>query len=470
MTLTAPAPEALQELQTGFRGELMQPDSGGYDDARRVFNAMIDRRPALIAHCSGVADVIAAVRFGAANDLPIAVRGGGHAVTGHAVCDGGIVIDMRGMKGMRVDPEAKTVWAQAGLTWGEFDHETQAFGLATTGGRMSETGIAGLTLGGGSGWLERKHGFTCDNLISVELVTGDGRLVRASEDENPELYFGLHGGGGNFGVATAFEYRLHEVGPIVYGGIMMFPAPRAPEVLRAYRDFIADAPGEVGGGCAFLTAPPEEFVPEEARGKQVLGVIVAYFGPVEEGEKAFAPIRELGPAVEMVQPMPYVAVQQLTDPGNPPGMQNYWKGDFVDELTDEAIDTLCEHAAKVPSPLTALLVLPMGGAIATPPRETPLIDRDAAFDIHYLSLWPDPGDTERNIDWTRETFTAMRPHATGGLYLNFTASEDEGLIRAAFREHTDRMVALKDEWDPQNLFRLNQNIKPSQPAMSPQIA
>jgi FAD/FMN-containing dehydrogenase len=458
------APEAVAELEASFRGEIVRPDSAGYDEARKIFNAMIDRRPALIARCSGVADVIEAVRHARANDLQIAVRGGGHGVPGYAVCDDGIVIDMRPMKGIRVDPAARTARAQAGCNWGDLDRETQAFGLAVTGGRMSDTGIAGLTLGSGSGWLERKYGLTVDNVISADVVTADGELVTASATANPELFWGLRGGGGNFGIVTEFEYRLHPVGPLVYAGMWGYPAERAKEIMRVYRDFIEAAPDDIGGCLAFLTAPPEPFVPEEVRGTQMLAVVVFYAGPAEEGEDAFGPLREqLGdPAVDVVQPMPYTALQQMIDPGNPPGLQQYWKAGFLHELGDEAIEALAEKAWTVPSPLTAILFLPMGGAIArVPDGETPLGQRDAGWNYHLLSMWPDPAENESQIAWTREFASVLEPYATGGFYPNMQVDEGQAALAGAYGpEKWEQLVELKGAWDPENVFCLNQNIKP----------
>ncbi|MDQ4126486.1 MAG: FAD-dependent oxidoreductase, partial [Actinomycetota bacterium] len=317
---------AIQGLAANFRGELIRPDDDGYDSARAVFNAMIDRRPALIARCTGVADVIAAVNFARANELVVAVRGGGHSVPGYAVCDGGIVIDLSPMKGVWVDPEARTARAQAGLTWGEFDRETQQFGLAVTGGRVTHTGIAGQTLGSGSGWLERKYGLTCDNLLSAEVVTADGQFLKASEEENEDLFWGLRGGGGNFGIVTSFEYRLHPVGPIVLGGMLLYSFSKAKELLHFWRDFIEEAPDELSVTPAILTAPPAPFVPELLKGQLAAGLIVCYAGPPEEGGEVVGPLREFGPPeVDLVQPMPYTVVQTLVDPANPPGRRNYWK-------------------------------------------------------------------------------------------------------------------------------------------------
>ncbi|MFN2617818.1 MAG: FAD-binding oxidoreductase [Thermoleophilaceae bacterium] len=453
---------ALTDLRTSFAGRLLTPDEPGYDDARAVFNAMIDRRPSLIAQCTGAADVIAAVALAREQGLELSVRGGGHSVAGHAVCDGGLVVDLTPMKGVRVDPEKRTAWVQAGMTWGEVDRETQAFGLAVTGGRVPSTGVAGLTLGGGSGWIERKCGFTVDSLISVELVTADGRLVIASEEREPELFWALRGGGGNFGIVTGFEFRLHEVGPVVYGGMLLFGIEAAVDLLKAYRGFMEDAPDEICGAAAVLCAPPEEFVPAEVRGKPVFGVIACYVGPVEAGERAFAPLREWDPALDLLGPMPYTAVQQLIAPGNPPGMNHYWKAGFIQELTDEAIETFVAHAADVSSPLTANIMLPMGGALARVPDEaTPLAYRDAGWNYHILSQWPDPADAERNVAWTRRFDQAMGAYAHEGVYVNFVAEPPENVIEASFGpEKYARLVAVKDRFDPGNVFHNNTNIAP----------
>jgi FAD/FMN-containing dehydrogenase len=456
--------EVFGELRADFRGELLRARDDGYDAARAVFNGMIDRRPALIARCAGVADVISAVNFARENGLLLAVRGGGHSVPGYAVVDGGVVIDLSPMKGVWVDPESKTARAQAGLLQGELDRETQAFGLAVTGGRVSHTGIAGLTLGGGSGWIERKFGFAVDNLISADVVTADGRFVRASAQENEDLFWGLRGGGGNFGIVTSFEYRLHPVGPIVLGGMLVYPAEQAREVLRFYRDFIEEAPDELGGGCAFVVAPPEPFVPEHVQGTQVLAVVVCYVGPVEDGEAAIRPLTDARPpALDMVQPMPYTVVQSLTDAGNPHGMQNYWKAGFLEELPDEAIDAFVEQAQKATSPQTTVLLMPMGGALArVPDEETPLGLRDSAFNFHAISMWTDPADPERHIRWARDITEAMQPWTSERTYLNFIGDEGEERVRTAYDpEKFSRLVALKDKYDPDNLFRLNQNIKPT---------
>lgn len=448
-----------------FRGELLRAGDAGYDEARRVFNGMIDRSPALMVRCADADDVAAAVRVAREQDVPLTVYGGGHGVTGSAVCDGGICIDLRGMKEIDVDPGRSTVRVGGGVTWGELDAATQEHGLAVTGGRVSTTGVAGLTLGSGSGWLERKLGFTCDSLIEAEVVTADSRRVQASERENPELFWGLRGGGGNFGVVTTFHFRLHPVGPIVLGGLLMHPAAAARDLVRFWRDFMLGAPNEVGSGVAFITAPPEEFVPEPVRGQPVVGVVVLYAGDPAEGERVLQPLRDFGPpGMDMVQPMPYVAVQQLLDPANPHGMHNYWSGDFLAELPDEAVDVLVERATKPVSPLSQMILIAGGGAIAAVDEDaTAFGQRTAPFNLHYLSMWAEPDDSTRNVTYTRALADAMKPWTTGRVYLNFIGDEGPGRVEAAFGpDKYARLQALKKEWDPTNLFRHNQNITPAE--------
>jgi FAD/FMN-containing dehydrogenase/pimeloyl-ACP methyl ester carboxylesterase len=448
----------------GFGGEIVGRGHPAYDELRRVFNGMIDRRPALIARCTDAQDVSAAVGFARASGVPVSVYGGGHNVTGNAVCEDGVTVDLRPMKAVEVDPETRTCRAEAGLTWGELDAVTQEHGLAVTGGRMSTTGLGGLVLGGGSGWIERKCGYAVDNLLSVEIVTADGQVLTASERENPDLFWGTRGGGGNLGVVTSFEFRLHPIGPTVLGGLLMYPAPMAAAVLGNFRDVMADAPDEVGSAVALLTAPYEDFVPEPVRGHPVVGVIVCCAGPLEQGEQALRPLREFGPpAIDMVGPMPYVAIQQLIDHGYPAGMRNHWTGDFLAELPGEAIEVLCRFHLSKPSPLTQILMLPGGGASARVPDGTMAIgQRRAPFNIHITSLWTDRADDDANIAWTRELSAAMKPFTTGRVYVNFIGDEGEDRVVAAFgREGYARLQALKDRYDPDNLFRSNQNVKPS---------
>jgi FAD/FMN-containing dehydrogenase len=446
-----------------FSGQQLAPGDDGYDRARSVFNGMIDRSPSLIATCVSAADVAAAIAWARASDLPISVYGGGHSVQGSAVLDGGLCVDLRGLRDIVVDPDSATAQVGGGCTWGELDAATQVHGLAVTGGRVSTTGVGGLALGSGSGWLERRLGFTCDNLLEAQVVTADGQVVTASETEHPDLFWALRGGGGNFGVVTRFTLRLHPIGPIVFGGMLMYPAPMGAAVLRNFRDFVADAPDEVGGGVAFITAPPIEMVPEPARGKPAVGVIVAWTGPLEEAERVLAPLLEFGPpAFAQVGPMPYLALQQMLDDANPHGMQNYWTADFFDELPDEAVETLASLATAPVSPLSQVIIVPGGGAVARVPEDaTAFGERQAAFNIHYLSMWPDPADTEANIAHTRTLATALKPWTTGAVYLNFIGDEGSERIESSFGEaKLARLRATKAEWDPDNVFRHNQNIAP----------
>jgi FAD/FMN-containing dehydrogenase len=448
----------------GFKGTLLYPGHDGYDDARKVFNGMIDRRPAVIARCTDSRDVVAAVGLAKAEGLALTVYGGGHSVTGSAVCDDGLCVDLRGMKGITIDVAAATARAEAGLTWGELDEATQAHGLAVTGGRVSTTGIGGFALGSGSGWLERKLGFTCDNLVRAEIVTADGREVIASETENPDLFWAIRGGGGNFGVVTAFHLKLHAIGPIVFGGMLMYPPAEGPSLFRFWRDFMVKAPDEVGSGLAFICAPPEEFVPEPVRGHPVIGVVVCYSGDPDEGPEVLSPLLSFGPpALSMVQPMPYVAVQRLLDPANPKGMLNYWTGDFYDELPDDAVDVLVNKAGRPVSPLTQIIVVPGGGAISRVDDDAMAFgQRQTSWNIHYLSMWADPADTERNIAYTKELAGAMKPWSTGRVYLNFLGDEGQDRIASGFgAEKYARLRQTKAVWDPTNLFHHNQNIPPA---------
>jgi len=449
----------------GFGGVLTHPQDPGYDEARQVFNGMIDRRPAVIARCTSADDVAAVVLMARREGLDMTVRGGGHGVTGAAIADGAVCCDLRGMKGITIDLEARTARVEAGVLWGELDAATQEHGLAVTGGRVSSTGVAGLALGSGSGWIERSFGYTCDNLIEAEVVTADGRQVVASERVNPGLFWGLRGGGGNFGIVTAFHFRLHPLGPIVLGGMLIYPAAMANDVVRFYRDFMATAPDALGTGLAFLTAPQTDFVPEPVRGEPVIGVICCYTGSIEDGAEALRPLREFGPpGLDMIEPMPYVAVQQLLDAGNPAGLQNYWSADFFDELPDEAIDRLVAHATKPVSPLTQIVVFPGGGAVArVPSSATALGERTSPWNIHYLSLWADPAESERNIAYTKNLAASMKPWTTGRVYLNFIGDEGHGRIAASFGpDKYARLAALKRVWDPTNFFRHNQNIPPAE--------
>jgi FAD/FMN-containing dehydrogenase len=445
----------------GFTGVLIHAGHADYDTARRVFNGMIDRRPALIARVKSAADVARAIAFARREGHTISVYGGGHGLTGSAVVDGGVCIDMRGMKRIDVDPAARTVRVEGGANWGEFDAATQAHRLAVTGGRNPTTGVAGLTLGSGSGWIERKFGLVCDNLIKIELVTADGREVIASETENPDLFWALRGGGGNFGVVTAFHLRLHPVGPLL-AGPLLYPPQMAAAVLRNYRDFMATAPDEVCGGVVFTTAPDAPFVPEPARGKPVVMVNVVYVGDPAVGQDVVAPLRAFGPPVaDLVHPSSYLEVQ--AGPPNDWGNQQYSTTDFVRELPDEAVDVLARHALDPISPETAIVIIPGGGAPSRIDEEaTAFGARNAPFNIHYLAAWRDPADNPRNIARVKAIAASMKPWATGRAYLNFLSDNDEDRLAESFgAKKLTRLRAIKRVWDPDNVFRHNQNIRPA---------
>ena len=451
------------ELRTSLRGDVTLPGEQGYDDARKVWNGSIDRRPGAIARCTGVADVMAAVRFARERDLLVSVRSGGHGVAGQAVCEGGLMIDLSPMRGIRVDPAGRTVRAESGVLWGEFDRETQAFGLATTGGIVTHTGVAGLTLGGGIGWLMRKHGLTIDNLLSVDLVTADGTFVTASEQENPDLFWGVRGGGGNFGIVTSFEFRLHPVGPAVLAGPILHPLDRAPEVLRFYRDFIQSAPDELTTIVNLRFAPKMPFIPEDLQGQPIVAVVACHGGPVEEGESLLRPLREFGsPAVDLVSPKPYLTHQAFFDPTVPHGWNYYWKSWELEPLTDHAIDVIVDHASKMTSLLSSFPIFHLGGAVSRVAEdETAYSHRDAAHNININAIWAEDPEPERHVTWAREFWAAMEPFSSG-VYVNFLADEGQERVNQAYgeRKHA-RLVALKDRYDPTNFFRLNQNIKPS---------
>jgi FAD/FMN-containing dehydrogenase len=453
-----------ERLRAGVRGPVILPGDAGYDAARAIWNGAIDRRPGCIVRCEGVADVVAAVRFARERDLLVAVRSGGHGVGGHAVCDGGLVIDLSPMKGIRVDPAARTARAQAGVLWGELDRETQLHGLATVGGIVTHTGIAGLTLGGGLGWLMRKHGATVDNLLSVDLVTADGDVLTASEDENPDLFWGVRGGGGNFGVVTSLEYRVHHVGPIVVAGPIFHPLEDAREVLRFYREFIAGAPDELTTIFELSVAPPAPFLPEEVHGTQVVMIGACYAGAPENGLDVVRPLKEFGnPIADLLEPKPYLALQSLFDPMVPHGWHRYWKSVELPPLTDEAIDTLVEHAPAPTSPKSYCIVFQLGGAVArVGADETAYGQRDAAHNVNVNAVWTeDDPDGERHVAWARDAFSALRPHAGPHVYVNFLGDEGAGRVRQAYGERQyERLTALKRAYDPTNLFRLNQNIEP----------
>jgi FAD/FMN-containing dehydrogenase len=451
----------VQQFRAVLSGAVIGPGDATYDDTRKVFNGMIDRRPGLIAQPADTADVQKCVNFAREHGLLVSIRGGGHSVQGYSVCDHGLMIDMRSMRAVEVDPEKRIAVAGGGASWGEFDAATQQHGLAIPGGRVPSTGIAGLTLGSGSGWLERKLGYTVDSLTGAEVVLANGEAVHASESENADLFWGLRGGGGNFGIVTKFEYQLHPIGPIVYGGMLGFP--RDPAILCAYRDFMESAPDDVGGAAALITAPPEAFVPEEVRGQPVMGVIVCYTGDPDKGEAAMKPILDLNPVLRMVQPMPYVGVQQLLVAANPPGLQNYWKADMYPELPDEAIEALIAKSTPPPSPMHGIIVQPLGGQVHRVDDEAMAMGwrASANWAVHILGAWENPAENDAQTAWVREVAAALKPWAQKGTYLNYLMDEGEQRIKDSFGDKYDRLVELKNKYDPANFFRLNQNIKPS---------
>jgi FAD/FMN-containing dehydrogenase len=455
---------AFDELDGSFGGELLLPTSPGYDAARRIWNGAIDRRPAYIARCTGVADVVMAVRFARERDLLVAVRSGGHGVAGHAVCDGGLVIDLSPMKGIRVDPQARTARAQAGVLWGELDRETQLHELATVGGIVTHTGIAGLTLGGGIGWLMRKYGATVDNLLSVDLVTADGDLVTASADANAELFWGVRGGGGNFGIVTSFEFRVHPVGPTVLAGPIFHLLEDGPEVLRFYREFAAAAPDELTTIFELSVAQPLPFLPPEVHGTSIVMVGACYAGSPRDGIEVVRPLKEFGnPIADLLEPRPYLALQSMFDPFVPHGWHRYWKSVELPPLTDEAIDTLVEHASAQTSPKSYCIVFQLGGAVnRVGAEETAYSQRDAAHNVNINAVWTeDDPEADRHITWARDFFDAMQPHAGGRVYVNFLADEGQDRVRAAYGERNyERLARLKRVHDQTNFFRLNQNIQP----------
>jgi hypothetical protein len=449
-------------LQDGFRGELLSPQDPGYEDARRVWNGSIDRFPALIARCAGVADVIAAVKFAKDNGLLVAVRGGGHSYPGYSVCDGGLVIDLSLMKGIRVDPEACTVRAQAGVLLGELDRETQAFGLAVPSGIVTHTGLSGLALGGGINWLMRKYGLTIDQLLSVDLVTAEGELVKASASENADLFWGLRGGGGNFGIVTDFEFRLNPVGPTVLAGPIFWPIEEAPNVLRFYREWISEAPDELMTIVSCRKAPPLSFVPKELHGKLVVGVLCCYAGAVEEGEKVVKPLKEFGsPVLDLCVPKPYLAHQAMFDPSFPHGRWYYIRSCDVAELPDEVIDITVDHSLRINSPLTTFVIWQLGGAVARVGEdETAFGGRSAGHTFNIAGITETEEGFEEEREWARDFWSALEPYHTS-VYVNFLMEEGEERIRQAYgAKKYDRLKSLKRRYDPHNLFRLNQNINP----------
>lgn len=457
--------EQLQEFEAGFQGDLIRADDPDYDDARAVWNGMIDKHPGLLARCAGAADVISSVNFARENDLLVAVRGGGHNVAGTAVCDDGLVIDLSEMTGVRIDPEARTAWVQAGATWADLDHEAQVFGLVTPGGVVSDTGIAGLTLGGGIGHLRCKYGLSCDNLRSVDLVTAEGEYLTARADENEDLFWGLRGGGGNFGIVTGFEFELHPVGPDVATCLVFYAGDRLTEVLPAYRDFVENAPDEISTLVFAGELPEEEMFPSEWVHEQKFAIMGCYAGPTTEGEPELKPLRELAdPITDISGTMPYTEFQQLLDEDYPDGMRYYWKSLYLDGLSDTAIDRIAYWAEAAPSPLSTVDVWQLGGAITDVGiEESAFAGRHAPYLLGVEANWEDSETDDANVEWVRDCLDDMRQFSDGSVYLNFPGFHEEGdeMMRTTFGPAYERLVALKDEYDPENLFRLNQNIEPT---------
>ncbi|MFF3690951.1 FAD-binding oxidoreductase [Streptomyces sp. NPDC002187] len=453
------AEPALNGLRESLAGDAITPGDAPYDEARTIFNGMIDRRPAVIVQCESAADVAAAVRFGREHDLEVAVRGGGHSVAGLATTDGGLVVDLRRMHSVVVDPDARTAHIGGGATMSHLDRATQPFDLATTGGRASTTGVGGFTLGGGSGWLERKFGLACDNLAAVDLVTAEGAEVHADDDEHPELFWALHGGGGNFGVATSITLKLHPL-PAMSVALLLFPAQRGDEVLPVYREVLESAPDEVGGGFIYLTGPPEEFVPEHLVGKAVACVLVTYTGTLPELREAVAPLLALGHDAELITELPYADLQCMID--DPPGLRNYWSAEYLARLPEEAMQVFCARAESMIVPSNSQHILfPMGGALERGDSAYPVPWRTASWVSHPFGIWDSPADDERGRKWVRDAREDVVPWSIGLVYLNFIGLEGPERIVAGFgAENYRRLEAVKAQYDPDNVFRLNHNIKP----------
>lgn len=453
----------IEDFRAALRGPLLLPDTPGFDAARAVWNAMIDRRPAIIVRCAGVADVMRAVTFAREHDLLLSVRGGGHNIAGNAVCDGGLMLDMSLMKSVWIDPEARLGYVEAGATLSDFDHEAQAFGLATPLGINSTTGVAGLTLGGGFGWLSRKYGMSVDNLVAAEIVTADGKRLWVSAAKHPDLFWAIRGGGGNFGVVTLFEFALHPLGPEILSGLLVFPFEQAKQVLTRYRDFVATMPEDLSVWAVLRQAPPLPFLAPEVHGKEVVVLAVFYAGAAEEGQRALAPLRNFGqPCGEHIGLMPYSSWQKAFDPLLTPGARNYWKSHNFSALNDAAIDTVIRYAGKLPGPQCEIFLGLIGGqASRIVPDATAYANRDTLYAMNVHARWSDPAEDAKCIGWAREFFDAAAPYASGSVYVNFLTEDESGRIGAAYGPNYARLVQVKNQYDPHNLFRQNQNIKPS---------
>ncbi len=454
--------QSIEQLKAAIRGQLIQPEDAAYDAARRVYNGMIDKRPKLIVRAVDVADVMTAVRYGRENELLTAIRGGGHNGAGLGTCDGGLVIDLSPMKGVRVDPAARTVRVGAGCVWGDVDHATHAFGMATPSGFISTTGVAGLTLGGGIGYLTRRYGLTIDNLLSVDMVLADGRSVTASAKENEDLFWAIRGGGGNFGVVTSFEFRLHPVSTVQFGPTF-WPLEQAAEVLKSYREFILTAPEEVNGFFAFLTVPPAPMFPENLHMKKVCAIVWCGTGSAEETEKATRPMRSVGtPLLDAVGPAPFPVAQSAFDGLFVPGLQWYWRADNFTGLSDAAIARHVEHGSKLPTMLSTMHLYAVNGAAQRVGKnDTAYSFREALFAEVIVGIDPDPANAGKITEWCKNYYDALHPYSAGGAYINFMMDEGQERIQASFRDNYGRLAAIKKKYDPTNFFRVNQNIKPA---------
>ena len=449
-------------LKPHFRGQLIQPGDAAYDQARAVYNGMIDKRPALIARCTDVADVIAGVNAARDSGMLLAVRGGAHNGAGLGTCDGGLVLDLSPMKGVFVDPKRSTIRVGGGCTWGDVDHAASAYGLATPSGFISTTGVGGLTLGGGIGYLSRAYGLTIDNLLSAEVVLADGRLVNASSDENADLFWALRGGGGNFGVVTSFEFKAHPVGT-VYGGPMLWPMDQARELMKWWRDFILTAPQDINGWFGFVTVPPGPPFPESVHLQKMCAVVWCYTGPLDQAEARFKPIRDaMPPAVDFAGSIPWPVLQSLFDALYPPGLQWYWKADFVSDLSDKAIDLHIKYGHQLPSMHSTMHLYPINGAAhRAGPNDTAFSYRDASFASVIVGVDPDPANNDRIVQWAKDYWLALHPHSAGGGYINMMMDEGNDNVKAAYRDNYARLAEIKRKYDPANLFRVNQNIRPA---------
>lgn len=454
---------AIDEFKTSLRGNLIYPTDANYDEVRKVHNAMIDKRPALIIQCAGVTDIIASVNFARKNNLLLTVRGAGHNVAGSSVCDGGIVIDLSGMKGIRIDPAKQTARVEPGVTWGELSNDLQVFGLAATGGYVSTTGVSGLTLGGGLGWLLRKHGLALDNLLSVDVVTADGRLITADANQNEDLYWGVRGGGGNFGIVSSFKFKVHPVGTVL-GGLVLHPLSKGREALQFWRNYSVKSPIELSGGALIFHPPAELPLPDVLHREGIVAMGGVYAGALNIGEQALQPLRQFGPpAADIFQPMPYSAAQTMADFLWPRGLYNYWKSNFLNEVSDEAIDTILKFFALAPSPRTVIILEHVGDGTMNKigDDETAFGYRNCQFNFLVTSLWTNASESDANIQWTRAFWDAMKPFMSEAVYLNYMGDEGEDRIKQAYGKKYERLAVLKGKYDPGNLFRVNQNITPA---------